>query len=58
MDEDVNGEPEFPTKEEARAALARWLEKARRERPSISSLKLADELDYAADTRPVRDERA
>jgi hypothetical protein len=49
-------EPEFPTVEEARARLTRFLEKKRLERPSASSLKIADELDYAADAKAVPDE--
>ncbi|MNU52835.1 hypothetical protein D3C71_418550 [compost metagenome] len=55
MDVNLNDEPEFPTMEEARARLARYAEKKRLERPSISSLKLADELDYAADAKPLQD---
>jgi hypothetical protein len=58
MDEDLDSEPEFPTEEEARAALARRLARRRQESPSISSLKLADGLDYAADFRPAKDEQA
>jgi hypothetical protein len=57
MDADLNNEPEFPTVEEARARLASFLERKRLERPSMSSLKLADELDYTADAKPPGDGR-
>jgi hypothetical protein len=56
MDTNPIDEPEFPTVEEARARLARFLEKKRLERPSASSLNIADELDYAADAKAVVDE--
>jgi hypothetical protein len=55
MDVSLTDEPEFPTLEEARARLARYAERKRLERPSPSSLKFADELDYAADAKPPQD---